>query len=400
MSGAALLDGNYDFTGFDPFDQNDINRVGFSKFIINNVNQNSIYWATPRTIGGVGDVDYWFTYDNGQFPSAPSLSDCANGFNTSGGRLSKADLSVLSNNYPSYLGFPASAWEAGFRLFSNLDQYPALCTPGSAAQAFYNNNSTATIGKLYTALKTVRFIGQSTQSINAKQTEVESLLNQIYALDAQIIDAQSDTQETLMLTQRDTLVTQYLQKQSEYEQLAGNFSSTLQQQANAQLTILNGTTANTTWEQNLKLVLQYQLGMVWSGQPLSQTQNTVVQAIANQCRYEGGYGVLLARKMLPDQLYDDDILCSGRNDNSGKNQANEVVIYPNPACNFILLASPKQTDAGTALLFNALGQLVRNFTWSGFETRLDISDLPNGTYFFNVNAEEQPAFMKKVVIIR
>jgi hypothetical protein len=92
LSGAALLDGNYDFIGFDPLDPDDVNRVGFSKFIINNTNQNSIYWATPRTIGGVGDVDYWFTDDDGQFPSAPSLSDCANGFNSGGGRLSKADI--------------------------------------------------------------------------------------------------------------------------------------------------------------------------------------------------------------------------------------------------------------------------------------------------------------------
>jgi Secretion system C-terminal sorting domain len=230
--------------------------------------------------------------------------------------------------------------------------------------------------------------------------EVENLLNQIYALDGQIIDAQNETQEALLLVKRDDLIVQYLQKQSEYEQLAVNFSASLQQQANAQLTILNGTTANATWEQNLKLVLQYQLGMLSSGQPLSQTQNTALQAIESQCRYEGGYGVLLARKMLPAQLYGDDILCSGRNGDSAKKQANEVVIYPNPAYNFILLTSPKQTDAGTALLFDVFGQLVRNFYWSGIETRLDISDVPSGTYFLKVKAEEQPTIIKKVLIIR
>lgn len=122
LSGGALLDGNYDFTGFDSQDPDDLNRVGFSKFIINDVNQNSIYWASPRVVGGAGDIEYWFTDDDGQFPPAPSLSDCPNGFYSGEDRLTEADLYVLSNNYPPFLGYPASSWEAGLRLFSNLNQ--------------------------------------------------------------------------------------------------------------------------------------------------------------------------------------------------------------------------------------------------------------------------------------
>lgn len=265
---------------------------------------------------------------------------------------------------------------------------------------FYNSNISATLGKLYIALKTVRYLGQATQSVNDKQVEVESLLNQIYALAVQLIDAQSETEAAQILAQQDVLIMEYLQKQDEYEQLATNFSVALQQQATAQLTIINGTTTTTSWEQNLKLVLQYQLGVLSSGQSLSQTQTNTLQAIADQCRYEGGFGVLLARKMLPVQQYDENILCSGRNSDSGKKQADKLLIYPNPAGNFILLTLPKQTDAGTVLMFDALGQLVRNYKSSGLETRLDISDVRNGTYFLKITIEGKPSVIKKVVVLR
>ncbi len=400
LSSAALLDGNYDYGGFDPNNIFDLQRIGLSKFTINNANQNSIYWASPRTIGGVTDLDYWFTDDHGQFPSAPNLTACPNGFTSGGGRLSDADLHVLSSNYPPYMGYTASVWEAGLRLFNNLDMHPSLRTFGSAALAYYNNNSVATLGKLYTALKTVRFIGQSTQNIIDKQTEIDTLLDQIYVLDAQIINAQNDTQESQLLAQRDILITEYLQKKSEYEQLVATVFVASQQQANTQLAALTSASTFTAWEQNLKTVLQYQLGILATGQSLSQTQIGVLQTIANQCRYQGGFGVLLARKMLPGQQYDDNILCSGRSSDPDNKRPNEVVIYPNPANDFIHLGASKETDAGSALLFDALGRMVRNYTWSGLGTRMDISDIPNGTYFLKITLEGQPSVIKKVVVLR
>ncbi|HAD12292.1 MAG TPA: hypothetical protein DCF33_07615, partial [Saprospirales bacterium] len=284
LSSAALLDGNFHYPGFDPTVFDDVQRVGMSKFLINNLNQNSIYWANPRTIGGQADIDYWFTDDNGQFPPAPTLSDCSSGLYTpQDPKLSEADLAVLSNNFPDYQGYPASGWEAGLRLFANVSRNAALRPSGSLAKAFYDGNSNATLGKLYTGLESVRNFGQTTTAIQVIQEEIEELLDQAYLLSDQIVYAAGETEETALLAQYHSLLEDYLLKQAEYDLLAANHQTAAQQQAATQLADLNTTTAGALWEQNLKTVLQIQLGLLATGLPLTETQQTTMQAIANQC---------------------------------------------------------------------------------------------------------------------
>ncbi|MFN0216888.1 MAG: T9SS type A sorting domain-containing protein [Saprospiraceae bacterium] len=401
LSNSALLDGNYDFVGFDPLDQFSLNRANMSKFFINDVNATSIYWANPRTIGGAADMDFWFTDDDGQFPPAPSLTTCSNGFTYTGyPRLSKADQYVLDSNYPAYLGYPASTWEAGLRLYTNLAQNPSLRTSGSPAEAFYNSNSTGTLGKLFAGLESVRHFGQATEAINNIQAEMEELLDQAYILDEQIINAQNEAEEAQLLAQHDVLMEQVSQKQGEFEQLATNHLTASQQQATVQLANLNAATTSTTWEQNLKTVLQIQLGMLSSGLSLSETQQITVQTIANQCRYEGGYGVLLARKMLPGQEYDDNILCSERSNELDGPEKNSLNVFPNPASDFIILTANSKVSAGSAILINTFGQTVRTYQWEGKETRLNIADVPCGTYFLSIRSHGHPLDVQKLVILR
>ncbi|MDX1913177.1 MAG: hypothetical protein SFV22_16910 [Saprospiraceae bacterium] len=401
LSSAALLDGNYDFAGFDPQAPFDVIRVDLSKFFINDANQSSIYWASPRSIDGVADLDYWFTYDNGQFPPAPSLMACQAGSPGPGGpRLSKADQYILANGYPAYLGHPASTWEAGLRLYANLAQNPSLRTSGSPAETFYNHHSTGALGKLYVALESIRYFGKATEAINDVQEEMAELLNQVFVLDEQIMHAANETEEAQLLAQREVLMEQVTQKQDEYEQLTASHRATAQQQAATQLASLNATTANMVWEQNLKTVLQMQLGILSSGLPLTEAQQITLQAIADQCRYEGGYGVLLARKMLPGQVYEEENLCSERNDKAGKADGATITVFPNPAGDFITLSTGVQLSDGSAILMNTFGHAVRAYTWAGRETRLNVADVPCGAYFLHVHSQGLPVQVRKVLIVR
>ncbi|HLP95230.1 MAG TPA: T9SS type A sorting domain-containing protein [Saprospiraceae bacterium] len=154
------------------------------------------------------------------------------------------------------------------------------------------------------------------------------------------------------------------------------------------------------WEQNLKNVLQIQLGLLATGLPLTETQQTMMQAIANQCRYEGGYGVLLARQMVPGQTYDDEILCSARGRAESKTPSSSFTVFPNPASDYIQLNAGNHASAGTVDLINALGQVVRTYTWEGSETRLNITDVPNGAYYLNIRAQGYALQVQQVVILR
>lgn len=260
--------------------------------------------------------------------------------------------------------------------------------------------SQGTLGKLYAGLESIRYFGQATEAISNVQAEMEELLNQVYALDQQIANAQSETEEAQLLTQHEILTEQVLQKQSEYEQLAASHKTASQQQANVQLTNINSATATTAWEQNLKTVLQIQLGILSTGQPMSETQQSTTQAIADQCRHAGGYGVLLARKMLSGQEYDDNILCSERSNEAGDPWRYSLNVFPNPASDFITLAANIQASAGSAILINAFGQAVRTYPWEGKETRLNIADVPCGTYFLTIRSQGLPLDAQKVVILR
>jgi uncharacterized protein YoxC len=271
---------------------------------------------------------------------------------------------------------------------------------GSPAASFYNNHNPGTLGKLYAGLESIRNFGQATEAINLVQEEMEELLDQVYLLHDQIVIAPSDTEEALLLVQYNSLLEDISQKQAEYNLLATNHQTASQQQAASQLADMNTTTAGNLWEQNLKMVLQIQLGMLSSGLPLTETQQITVQAIANQCRYEGGYGVLLARKMVVGQAYDDDILCSERSNVAAKLQKSDFSIFPNPANDFILLGAANQASAGSADLINAFGQVIHTYQWEGQETRLNIADVPNGAYFLNIRANGFASQVHQVVILR
>ncbi|HQV00008.1 MAG TPA: T9SS type A sorting domain-containing protein [Bacteroidia bacterium] len=58
----------------------------------------------------------------------------------------------------------------------------------------------------------------------------------------------------------------------------------------------------------------------------------------------------------------------------------QLIMYPNPAGNFITIELPLQTQAGLLLITNATGQVVVKQKVTGLKQQIDISTLPIGVY--------------------
>lgn len=68
------------------------------------------------------------------------------------------------------------------------------------------------------------------------------------------------------------------------------------------------------------------------------------------------------------------------------NTKSRINIYPTSASNYITIDMDEQQVA-SVVVFNKMGQTIKDMTISEMQTRIDISDLPSGMYFVQVNAQ-------------
>jgi hypothetical protein len=81
-----------------------------------------------------------------------------------------------------------------------------------------------------------------------------------------------------------------------------------------------------------------------------------------------------------------------------ENSSSTMEVYPNPATNHLNILLPDgidELDHFQISLFNSFGQMVLQTT----SMKIDLSALPNGLYFLNMNSEEGE-YNKKVIINR
>ena len=76
-------------------------------------------------------------------------------------------------------------------------------------------------------------------------------------------------------------------------------------------------------------------------------------------------------------------------------QLNTVLVYPNPAKNFVVIDYASK-DYNVAI-FNSLGQVVRFKNKAHEKTEIDLKDLPKGIYVVEIHAEKN-AIRKKLII--
>lgn len=410
---AGQTEGRYVSPGNDPT---------FSQFLINNSNPTSVFWANPRIVGNNANDEIWFTLAIGYPPIDDNASLICT--TTSGGpttvdpdiRLSKADHSVVEGLFPAYRGFTATQWDARFRLYDQLARQTALLAPeGSPEKAFYDANSGgATLGTLHSAWKKAVTFGVPTGSTATQMLqlsgEISDLLTQMSTIDETLSDGGISSQSAAgLIAQRDVLMATYETKQSAMQNLTEQLTATEILAANSQLTILNNLAVTDSREQNLKDVVSIILNMQANGTAATENQQITLQNIASQCRYAGGFGVLLARSLY--HSYDvnnlltavacaaiDEACSTERNSPIFQHFSTVVIASPNPADDFMRITVAGEIGRGTIFMTDLTGRVVYNTPVSGSTTNIPTTKIPDGLYYLVVHSEGDIFQPVKVVI--
>jgi hypothetical protein len=77
------------------------------------------------------------------------------------------------------------------------------------------------------------------------------------------------------------------------------------------------------------------------------------------------------------------------------NTKSRIRIYPTSASHNVIIDMDEQQVA-SVIVFNEIGQTIKDMTISEMKTKIDISDLPNGMYFVQVNAQSGKE-IKKII---
>jgi len=75
---------------------------------------------------------------------------------------------------------------------------------------------------------------------------------------------------------------------------------------------------------------------------------------------------------------------------------NDIVLYPNPANDFITLNMPVGLHNATVNIFDIQGKKIKTYSINNNRNRLDVSAFPSGIYFVNIQANENH-FTKKFI---
>lgn len=85
----------------------------------------------------------------------------------------------------------------------------------------------------------------------------------------------------------------------------------------------------------------------------------------------------------------------------GERFINPLIIYPNPANNYINIANQKANQKGTIILRNLSGKTVLKSDWKPIDQvgkLIDVSELPNGWYHLHLVLENGQKFEEKLNI--
>jgi hypothetical protein len=72
-----------------------------------------------------------------------------------------------------------------------------------------------------------------------------------------------------------------------------------------------------------------------------------------------------------------------------------ISIYPTTTSDYINIVMDEQQVA-SLIVFNEVGQTIKEMTTTEMQSRIDISDLPNGIYFAQVNTQSGKE-IKKII---
>ena len=378
------------------FDGNPSQPLKFaSQFSINDLDQNSDLWANPRD-----PVADWYVPSGGQghnllcyaeLPTYPGIS-AAN------------DLAI-GGNFQGYKGYEASAWEAKLDAFVVLDADPNLHPADSPEAQFYASHENGNVGKLHRAREAwnsiARFSATFEAGWTAHETTVANKLDEIAEQNLLMEGASTLSEQEQIAQNLATLTGELKTLQNENAVLCTDYRSAVTTRAHQLDNDLDNLVTTNTWEQNLKTVLSLSVDRLLSGEPeWTTSQYATLESIANQCRHEGGIGVVLARSAIEKYICNDDVMCPG----AGVTRDNpatvlKVLTTPNPA-NQRCLINFERAINGVAGVRNAQGQVIYETNLSDASILdLNVSDWPDGFYLFEARSTEGQKFSDKLIVV-
>jgi hypothetical protein len=371
-----------------------------SQFRINSSNQNSPLWADPR-IPAIG----WFEFSGNEPPIAVPLDQtCFEEINEDPDG-SEANARAIAGTFEAYKGYPASAWEARLDAFAVLAEHPELRPENSPEALFYNTHNAGNTGKLQRAREAwdniTVFTASFESSWNSNQAAVEAKLGEIRAQTQLMQEAETEAEQQQIAQALATLKAELELLQQTNQSLCAQYQSDIAARGNQLTSDLGNISTTDVWEQNLKTVLALSVEKLLSGNTEWTTaQYNSLKSIADQCRHEGGIGVVMARTAIEELDYDDEAMCPGAGlpRSSAAARLNALTV-PNPASDFCRL-SFEQPVSGSLLVYDFQGRVVRSIQFAeAAYFDLDTQGLASGIYNVRVQTEQGLHYSDKLTVI-
>jgi hypothetical protein len=376
-----------------------------SVFNINSSNLNSIFWPLPRKIGALDDNFTWFVPSTiGQEANDDEVA-CYLTVPGPGGEssLANSDLQLLEGTYAPPLPYPALAWEAKWEFADRLHRNPDLQTTNSVVEQYYADHFDSTYSCFNRAYQRYLNRWQPNDPLyGVVQSYTDSLQNALaarYVLDSLLsVEWDENAHVHAQMLGADSMI-EYLT--TELEEAINNLNALVGQQVNTLIAEVNNISCTAAYETDMKEVVKTMLISHFTDGVLTNEQTTRIKAIADKCRYSGGYAVLLARGFFePQETYSQDADCDAAPKISSVVQpvSGGVHIYPNPAKQAIAVELESKVQGGVLRVYNAQGLQVLQITLADQRTVLPVHTLPNGVYFLEVQMDNQPVIRKSIVV--
>lgn len=370
--------------------------LAMSLFTINTPNMNSAFWPDPR-VPGIG----WFVLPLGNPTPNPPNENC---YLDPEPPNSEADRQAITGEFQAFKGYPASVWEARLNAYRMLSAHPELLTTGSVDMEFFIAHDAGNIGKLSRSLDAWEGLALFSTSFESNwegnQTAIAQKIAEIEAKTLALSQASTPDQQAQIIQEIAALEAALLTLQESNQALSTQYQSTVSANAAQLLNDLDDIVAVEVWETNLKTVLSLVAQSAGSGSTTWTTaEQNMLLAIADQCRFAGGIGVVMARAILELYDYDDQATCPGYAERNKGVAVLPVSIAPNPSADLCTLTFSSPFTA-TVLVNNMHGALIRSLEVTEATTVvLDTREWANGMYTISINdAQGQRSFGKLVVL--
>lgn len=323
-----------------------------------------------------------------------------------GGVIDELDEKILSGEISQMVGSDVEVWDAQRYLFRKLAAHPELRPAGSSAANFFQIHTAGLVGQYDVVEKIWSNAGIVTESLENnylnKLADIREHLSEIARLDSLLeLSPNNATLQNLAAAEFTAMASLMIQLDSFLNLV--NLAST--QSFENVLTQYENLNSQTLYQWNEKRIRVLNLERIMENRSFTEGELNEIRSIAEQCYFDGGQGVSVARTLLPHaeqeifETNDYDFNC-GSNREDKQTVRGSVKIFPVPASDFIVI-KPNEETWKLVCLTDMMGKIVNQSYISGqSSTFVNVSTMPSGIYLCQLFKENGESFSQKIIISR